>query len=49
MRALAKDPSYRNSYSSEHAMMRDLANTYKVHLTTTYSVIRGTTWKHVEV
>jgi hypothetical protein len=49
MRALAKDSSYRNSYSSEYAMMRDLAATYKVHLTTVYSVIRGATWKHVEV
>ena len=49
MRALAKDASYRNSYTSEHAMMQDLAKTYKVHLTTVYSVIRGATWKHVEV
>lgn len=49
MRTLAKDPSYRASYSSEYAMMQDLANTYKVHITTVYSVIRGATWKHVEV
>ena len=49
MRALAKDTSYRNSYPSEHAMMQDLADTYKIHLTTVYSVIRGSTWKHVEV
>lgn len=49
IRTLAADQSYINSFRSEHALMKDLAQAYKVHPTTVYQILRGTTWKHVAV
>jgi Mor family transcriptional regulator len=48
IRSLATDKSYRNEFSSEHAMLKTIAKAYEVHYTTIYQIVRGTTWKHVE-
>ena len=49
IKTLAADQSYINSFRSEHALMKDLAQAYKVHPTTVYQILRGTTWRHVAV
>lgn len=49
IKALIKDPSYMETFTSEHAALKDLAKIYKVHFTTIYQIVRGSTWKHVEV
>lgn len=49
IKALAKDDSYMGTFSSEHAAIKDIAKGYNVHYTTIYQIVRGATWKHVEV
>jgi hypothetical protein len=47
IRAMATDPTYTRSFSSTYAMIKDLADTYKVHVTTIYKIVRNEAWKHV--
>jgi len=47
IRAMAADPTYTRGFSSTYAMIKDLADTYKVHVTTIYKIVRNEAWKHV--
>jgi hypothetical protein len=47
IRAMAVDPTYIRGFSSTYAMIKDLADTYKVHVTTIYKIVRNEAWKHV--
>lgn len=48
MRALAIDKDFVKSFSSKQAMLYDLANAYKIHWTTVWSIVNYKSWKHVD-
>lgn len=47
IRELFNDTGYRMGFSSTYEVYLDLGKTYKVHYTTIYKVINGSSWKHV--
>jgi hypothetical protein len=47
MRALAADNSYMSSFTSKYAALKELADMFKIHITTVSNILGGKTWRHI--